>query len=74
METTFDGAGLLNGGFTPECGAVATAVLESLSAPMGSEDTRTREQQHHDAPQEAMRRLVAAGLLPERARAGRSSR
>ena len=44
-----------------------TAVLESLSAPAGAEDTRTREQRYHDGLQEAMRRLVAAGLLPGRA-------
>ena len=29
--------------------------------------TRTREQRYHDGLQEAMRRLAAAGLLPERA-------
>ena len=67
VETTFDGAGVLAGDLTPECSAVVTAVLESLSAPMGAEDTRTREQRYHDALQEAMRRLIAAGLLPERA-------
>ena len=33
----------------------------------GAEDTRTYAQRYHDALQEAMRRLVAAGLLPERA-------
>ena len=43
------------------------AVLDALSAPAGSEDTRTYAQRYHDALQEAMRRLVAAGLLPERA-------
>ena len=42
-------------------------MLDALSAPMGAEDTRTREQRYHDALQDAMRRLVAAGLLPERA-------
>jgi len=67
VETTFDGAGLMNGDLTPECAAVVTAVLESLSAPCGSEDTRTRDQRYHDALEEAMRRLLAAGLLPDRA-------
>jgi hypothetical protein len=67
VETTFDGAGVLNGDLTPECAAVVTAVLESLSAPAGAEDTRTREQRYHDGLHEAMRRLIAAGLLPERA-------
>ena len=43
------------------------AVLDALSAPAGAEDTRTYAQRYHDGLQEAMRRLVAAGLLPERA-------
>ena len=67
METTFGGAGVLNGDLTPECAAVVTAVLESLAAPVGADDTRTKEQRYHDGLQEAMRRLLAAGLLPERA-------
>jgi hypothetical protein len=67
VETTFAGAGVMAGDLTPECAAVVTAVLEALSAPAGAEDTRTREQRYHDALEDAMRRLVAAGLLPERA-------
>ena len=67
VEATFAGAGVISGDLTPECAAVVTAVLESLSAPMGAEDTRTREQRYHDALAEAMRRLAASGLLPERA-------
>jgi Domain of unknown function (DUF222) len=67
VETTFDGAGIIAGDLTPECAAVVTTVLDSLSAPAGAEDTRTREQRYHDALQEAMRRLVASDLLPERA-------
>ncbi len=67
LETTFQGAGVLNGDLTPECAAVVTAVLDALSAPAGAEDTRTHEQRYHDALAEAMRRLVAADLLPERA-------
>jgi hypothetical protein len=67
LETTFDGAGVLTGDLTPECAAVVTAVLDALSAPAGAEDTRTYAQRYHDALQEAMRRLVAGGLLPERA-------
>jgi len=54
LETTFDGAGVISGNLTPECAAVVTAVLESLSAPAGAEDTRTREQRYHDGLQEAM--------------------
>ena len=67
LETTFEGAGVLGGDLTPECAAVVGAVLDALSAPAGAEDTRTHEQRYHDALQEAMRRLVAADLLPERA-------
>src|SRR5580700_6479043 len=67
LETTFNGAGVLTGDLTPECAAVVTAVLDALSAPAGAEDTRSRAQRYHDALQEAMQRLVTAGLLPERA-------
>src|SRR5579862_2825940 len=67
LETTFAGAGVLSGDLTPECAAIVTTVLDALSAPKGAEDTRTREQRYHDALQEAMRRLVASNLLPQRA-------
>jgi hypothetical protein len=67
LETTFEGAGILNGDLTPECAAVVGAVLDALGAPAGAEDSRTHAQRYHDALQEAMRRLLAAGLLPERA-------
>jgi hypothetical protein len=67
VETTFQGAGVVSGDLTPQCAAVVTAVLDALSAPRGAEDTRSREQRYHDALEDAMRRLVAAGLLPERA-------
>jgi len=67
VETTFAGAGVITGDLTPECAAVVTAVLEALSAPMGAEDNRTRDQRYHDGLAEAMRRLVASGMLPERA-------
>ena len=67
VETTFEGAGVISGDLTPECAAVVTAVLDALSAPAGAEDTRSRDQRYHDALAEAMRRLAASGLLPERA-------
>ena len=67
LETTFDGAGVLSGDLSPECAAVVTAVLDALSAPAGAEDTRSQAQRYHDALQQAMQRLVTAGLLPERA-------
>ena len=46
---------------------MVTAVLEALAAPAGAEDARTREQRYHDALDDAMRRLVVSGLLPDRA-------
>jgi Domain of unknown function (DUF222) len=55
VETTFQGAGVICGDLTPQCAAVVTAVLEALSAPMGSEDTRTNDQRYHDALEDAMR-------------------
>jgi hypothetical protein len=67
VETTFQGAGVISGDLTPECAAVVTAVLEALSAPAGTQDTRTKDQRYHDALQDALRRLLASGLLPERA-------
>src|SRR5579864_3635255 len=67
LETTFEGAGVLGGELTPECAAVVGAVLDALSAPAGAEDLRTHGQRYHDALADAMQRLLAAGLLPERA-------
>jgi hypothetical protein len=55
LETTFQGAGVLNGDLTPECAAVVGTVLDALSAPAGADDDRTREQRYHDALAEAMR-------------------
>jgi Domain of unknown function (DUF222)/HNH endonuclease len=67
LETTFGGAGVLTGDLSPECAAVVAAVLDALSAPRGAEDDRSHAMRYHDALEEACRRLVAAGLLPERA-------
>jgi Domain of unknown function (DUF222) len=67
LATTFGGAGVIHGDLTAECAAIVGQVLDALGAPAGKEDDRTRDQRYHDALAEAMRRLVAAGLLPERA-------
>jgi len=67
VERTFRGAGVIAGDLTAKCAAVVTAVLDALSAPKGAQDTRTREQRYHDALEDAMGRLVASGLLPDRA-------
>src|SRR2546430_16819961 len=67
LETTFQGAGVLNGDLTAECAAMVGKVLDALSAPAGAEDDRTREQRYHDALAEAMRRLAPSGTAPHRA-------
>ncbi len=67
FDTTLDGAGVLHGDLTPQCAAMVQAVLDALSAPAGGGDLRTRPQRYHDALEEAMRRLLASGLLPQRA-------
>jgi len=67
LDTTLDGAGVLRGDLTPECAAMVQAVLDALSAPAGGGDLRTRPQRYHDALAEAMKRLLASGLLPQRA-------
>jgi Domain of unknown function (DUF222) len=67
LITTFAGAGVMTGDLTPECAEAVAAVLDALAAPAGADDDRTREQRYHDALQEAMTRLIAAGILPERA-------
>ena len=67
LDTTFDGAGVVHGDLSPECAAMVQAVLDALSAPEGGGDLRTRPQRYHDALAEAMRRLLASNLLPQRA-------
>ena len=67
LATTFGGAGVIHGDLTPECAELVGRVLDALGAQAGKDDDRTRDQRYHDALAEAMRRLVASGLLPERA-------
>ena len=67
LATTFGGAGVVHGELSAECAEVLGRVLDALGTPAGAEDTRTKDQRYHDALQEALRRLIAAGLLPERA-------
>jgi hypothetical protein len=67
LATTFGGAGVVHGDLTPECAEVLGRVLDALGAPAGKQDNRSQEERYHDALAEAMRRLLAAGLLPERA-------
>jgi Domain of unknown function (DUF222) len=67
LDTHFHGAGKLDGDLTPRCTAALSAVLESLGKKQGPEDRRTLPQRHHDALEEACRRVIAAGGLPDRA-------
>ncbi|HEX5301180.1 MAG TPA: DUF222 domain-containing protein [Streptosporangiaceae bacterium] len=66
LATTLGGAGVVRGALTPECAEFVQTVLDALSGPAGADDDRTHEQRYHDALHEAMRRLVAADLVPRR--------
>jgi hypothetical protein len=67
LDTTFQGAGKLNGDLTPQCTAALQAVVDALGKRRGPEDLRTKGQRLHDALDEACRRLVGSGCLPDRA-------
>jgi hypothetical protein len=67
LQTTFQGAGVIHGDLTPQCASLVGQVLDALGGLAGTGDDRSKEQRYHDALHEAMRRLVAGGLLPERA-------
>jgi hypothetical protein len=67
LDTTFEGAGKLNGNLTPQCAAAVQAVLDALGKRRGPEDERTKGQRLHDALEDACRRLIGSGCLPERA-------
>jgi Domain of unknown function (DUF222)/HNH endonuclease len=67
LDTTFGGAGRLTGDLSARCAAALQEVLDSLGKKMGAEDRRTVAQRHHDALEEACRRLLGAGCLPDRA-------
>ncbi len=66
LDTTFRGAGRLTGDLTPQCAAAVQAVLDALGKKAGPEDIRTRRQRQHDALEEACRRLIGSGNLPDR--------
>jgi hypothetical protein len=67
LGTTLGGAGRLTGDLTPACSAALGAVLESLGKRAGPEDIRSEAQRRHDALEDACRRLIASGVLPDRA-------
>lgn len=67
LDIHYQGAGKLDGDLTPRCATALAAVLDALAKKVGPEDTRTKAQRRHDALEEACRRLIAAGNLPDRA-------
>ncbi len=67
LDTTFQGAGKLDGNLSPQCAAAVQAVLDALGKRRGPEDERTKGQRLHDALEDACRRLIGSGCLPERA-------
>jgi Domain of unknown function (DUF222)/HNH endonuclease len=67
LSLTFGGAGRLDGDLTPACAAALAAVLEALGKKAGPEDVRSPVQRHHDALEEACRRLAGSACLPGRA-------
>ncbi len=66
-----DGTGLLEGRLSPTCQAIWEAILTPLAARRPDDalgpDQRTLPQRMHDAFEEAGRRLLAAGELPDQA-------
>jgi hypothetical protein len=67
LGITLGGTGRADGDLTPGCAAALAAVLETLGKKAGPEDTRTAPQRRHDALEEACRRLIGAGMVPDRA-------
>ena len=67
LDTTLGGAGVLHGDLDASCAAMVGAVLDALARPGGAGDIRSKPERYHDALAEAMKRLLAAGLLPDRA-------
>src|SRR5215472_13484334 len=67
LQTTLGGAGRLDGDLTSRCSAALEAVLDALGKKAGPEELRTPRQRQHDALEEACRRLIASGCVPDRA-------
>ena len=71
MNRLEDGTGLLEGRLSPSCQAIWDAILTPLATRRPDDalgpDDRTLPQRWHDAFEEAGRRLLAAGELPDHA-------
>ena len=67
LDRTLHGAGRVEGDLSPQCTAALDAVLDALGKKTGPEDTRTMGQRNHDGLEEACRRLIASGCVPDRA-------
>ena len=67
LGTTFGGAGKLTGDLAAGCAAKLQAIFDALGKHLGPDDLRTVEQRQHDALDEALSRLIKAGLLPQSA-------
>jgi hypothetical protein len=65
LDRHFRGHASLSGELTPEAAAALEAVLDSLAKRTGPEDLRSKDQRDHDALEEACRRLIASGCLPD---------
>ena len=65
LDRHFHGHASLSGELTPQAAEAFEAVLDSLGKRAGPEDLRTKAQRDHDALEEACRRLIASGCLPE---------
>jgi hypothetical protein len=66
LGVTLGGVGRLRADLTPQCTAALQAVLEALGKSAGPEDLRSKWQRQHDALEEALRRLIGSGCLPQR--------
>jgi hypothetical protein len=67
LDTYYRDNGWLRGDLTPPAAAALQAVLDALNTRRGPEDARSKAQRDHDALEEACRRLIASGCLPDRA-------
>ena len=67
LDRTLHGAGRVEGDLSPQCTAALDAVLDAFSKKAGPEDTRSKGQRTHDGLEEACRRLIASGCVPDRA-------